>query len=88
MAAKNPFADLIRQYRQQPDSSCEGIEGNSRNIRASPPNLKIPYIVKKKHEKIVRKSNTYKLLIMIENCAIILCPSNMWVISIKALAQN
>ena len=54
-------------------------------MRVSPPNLKIPYIVKKKREKKnVRKSNTYKLLIMIENCAMILCLSNMWAIRINA----
>ena len=42
------FFEFINQTK---DSSGEEIEGNSRNIRASPPNLKIPYIVKKKRKK-------------------------------------
>ena len=38
----------------------------------------------KKAKEVVRNSNIYKLLIMTENCTMILCPSNMWAIRIKA----
>ena len=61
-------------------------EQKKHKLWASPPNLKIPYIINKKENEVVRKSNTYmyKLLVMIENCTMLLCPSNMWAIRIKA----
>ena len=39
-------------------SSGGGLEGNRRTTLASPPNLKLDYIVKKKEKEIVRKSNS------------------------------
>ena len=52
----NPLFYCIQLSKNTHVSSGEGLEGNRRTIRASPPNLKLDYIVKKKKEKeIVRK---------------------------------
>ena len=55
-------------YIQTQVSGGEGLEGNRRTIQASPTNLKLDYIVKKKEKAIVRKSITYKLLIAMISC--------------------
>ena len=58
--------------------SGEGLEGNRRTIRASLPNLKLDYIVKKR-KRNCQKSNKYKLLIVM-----ISWPSYMRAVRIKA----